>query len=165
MLSHILTARFFVEAFEADTVAVRDAKTSSEWLKRLKQTRIADALRITSREVERRIEGWPSIKGYFGEDTRIHKSLFVVQKTQFFAMKVTLPPGKDCFWEETKTNRVHFPPPSICCWLFTWHNNEKENSQIKVGKEQKGKNKRETNKQWTFFSQIVLLLSLWACAN
>ena len=111
-------------------------------IKRLKQTRIADALRITSREVERRIEGWPSIKGYFGEDTRIHKSLFVVQKPHFFAMKVTLPPAKDCFWEETKTNRVHFPPPSICCWLFTWHNNEKENSQIK-----KKINEKQTNNE------------------
>ena len=95
MLSQILSARFFVETFEAHTVAVRDAKSTR--IKRLKQTRIADALRITSREVERRIEGWPSIKGYFGEDTRIHKSLFVVQKPHFFAMKVTLPPAKDCF--------------------------------------------------------------------
>ena len=34
---------------------------------------MADALKITSREVERRIEGWPSIKDYFGENTRIHK--------------------------------------------------------------------------------------------
>ena len=66
-------------------------------IERLKQTRIADALRITSREVERRIEGWPSIKDYFGENTRIHKIIICNPKTSFFAMKVTLPPVRDCF--------------------------------------------------------------------
>ena len=129
-------------------------------IKRLKQTRIADALKIASRELERRFEGWPSMKDSLAEDTRIHKIIICSPKTSFFAMKVTLPPVRDCFWEETKTNRVHFPPPSICCWLFTWNNNEKENRQIKVGKEQKGKNKRETNKQWTFSAKLCFS---WAC--
>ena len=122
------------------------------WIKRPKQTRIADALKIASRELERRIEGWPSMKDSFAKGTRIHKIIICSPKTSFFAMEGTLPLRKDCFWEETKTNRVHFPPPSICCWLFTWNNNEKENRQIKVGKEQKGKKIRENKQTMDLFS-------------
>ena len=108
----------------------------------------------------KKIEGWPSMKDSFAKGTRIHKIIICSPKTSFFAMEVTLPLRKDCFWEETKTNRVHFPPPSICCWLFTWNNNEKENNQMKVGKEQKGKNKRETKKQWPFSAKLCFS---WAC--
>ena len=158
MLPQILSARFFVETFEAHTALWQYAMPRPPVNKETKTNqncwRIENYIKKSWKKNWRVAFNERFFRGRFSQMN------ICSPKTPFFALKVTLPPAKDCFWEETKTNRVHFPPPSICCWLFTWNNNEKEHNQIKVGKEQKGKYKRETNKQWTFSAKLSFS---WAC--